>query len=523
MNFPRKDPVAEAGRTLWRRGWFGATAILAYLASLKLLLHLLTSGNYGYFRDELYYMAAGERLALGYVDFPPFVAVVTAFTRLLLGDSTVALRFFPAVAGALVVVLAGLMARELGGGRFAQGLAALAALVAPNFLVMGTFISMDAFDQLFWVSAAFVLLLILKQDRPRLWLLFGLIAGLGVLTKITMLYFGFAVFAALLLTSSRKHLLTPWPWLGGAIALVFLLPYVIWQITHGWPTLEFWADYGAKVDPASPIEFLVEQVLTMQPLTLPLWLAGLYYYLFSRDGRTLRPLGLIYVLLFAIFAIQNAKFYFLAPAYPMLFAAGALSLERLVRRRSWNWLKPAYAAVLLVGGIALAPMVVPILPVETLANITGAEGGAGIKQERREEGQLPQHFADRFGWENMAATVAGVYDSLPAEDRSRACVFTANYGEAGAIDFFGPEYGLPEAISGHNSYYIWGPGDCTGEVVISVGVPRGDLKTVFGEVEKEAMIRCEYCMPDEDDLPVYVCRDPSASLQDLWPQVKHYD
>jgi hypothetical protein len=367
------------------------------------------------------------------------------------------------------------------------------------------------------------LILILKRDRPRLWLLFGLIAGLGVLTKITMLYFGLAVFVALLLTPARRYLFTPWPWLGGAISALFLLPYVYWQIAHGWPTLEFWTDYGAKVDPASPIEFLVEQVLTMQPLTLPLWLAGLYYYLFSRNGRTLRPLGLIYVLLFALFAIQNAKFYFLAPAYPMLFAAGALSLERLVRRSSWNWLKPTYAAVLLVGGIALAPMVVPILPIETFASITGAGGGAGVKQERREEGQLPQHFADRFGWENMVATVAGVYDSLPAEDRSRACVFTANYGEAGAIDFFGPEYGLPEAISGHNSYYIWGPGDCTGEVVISVGVSRQHLETVFGEVEEEAMIRCEYCMPDEDDLPVYLCRDPRASLQELWPQVKHYD
>ena len=265
-------------------------------------------------------------------------------------------------------------------------MAALAALVAPNFLVMGTFMSMDAFDQLFWVSAAFVLILILKQDRPRLWLLFGLIAGLGVLTKITMLYFGFAVLVALLLTSSRRHLLAPWPWLGGAISALFLLPYVYWQIAHGWPTLEFWADYGAKVDPASPIEFLVEQVLTMQPLTLPLWLAGLYYYLFSGDGRTLRPLGLIYVLLFALFAIQNAKFYFLAPAYPMLFAAGALSLERLVRRRSWTWLKPAYAAVLLVGGIALAPMVVPILPVETLASITGAGEAPGSSRSAAKKG-----------------------------------------------------------------------------------------------------------------------------------------
>jgi hypothetical protein len=523
---PCMSESARAGpgeRSSRGRVLLGATGLLVILALCKLSLHLLTSDNYGYFRDELYYVAASERLDLGYVDFPPLVAIVTAFTRLLLGDSLLALRLLPALAGALVVVIAGLMARELGGGRFAQGLAALATFVAPSFLVMGTFISMDAFDQLFWVSAAYVLIVILKRDRPRLWLLFGLIAGLGVLTKITMLYFGFAVFVALLITSARRHLLTPWPWLGGVVALAFLLPYVYWQLTHGWPTLEFWADYGEKVDPASPIEFLVEQVVTMQPLTLPLWLAGLYYYLFSRDGRPLRPLGLIYVLLFAFFAVQNAKFYFLAPAYPMLFAAGAFVLERLVGRRNLSWLKPTYAVVLLVGGMALAPMVVPILPVETLASITGAGGDTGIKQERREEGELPQHFADRFGWENMAATVAGVYDSLPAEDRIRACVFTANYGEAGAIDFFGEEYELPNAVSGHNSYYIWGPGRCTGEVVISVGLPRGDLEAFFGEVEQEATIRCNYCMPDEDDLPVYVCRDPRAPLEELWPRVKHYD
>ncbi len=198
-------------RTARKGAWFGATAILVYLALFKLLLHLLTNGNYGYFRDELYYMAAGERLDLGYVDFPPFVALITAFTRLLLGDSPVALRFFPALAGALVVVLAGLMARELGGGRFAQGLAAVATLVAPSFLVMGTFISMDALDQLFWVSASYVLLLILKRNQPRLWVVFGLVAGVGLLTKLTMLSFGFAVFVALLLTPARRHLLTPWP------------------------------------------------------------------------------------------------------------------------------------------------------------------------------------------------------------------------------------------------------------------------------------------------------------------------
>ena len=229
------------------------TAILVYLALAKLLLHLLTADDYGYFRDELYYMAAGERLDLGYVDFPPFVAIVAAVTRWLLGDSLLALHLFPVLAGVMVVVLTGLMARELGGGRFAQGMAALATLVAPSFLVMGTFLSMDAFDQLWWVLASYFLLLILKREKPRLWLVFGLVAGLGLLTKITMLYFGFAVFVGLLLTPARRHLLTPWPWLGGVVASAFLLPYVFWQIRHGWPTLEFWADYGEKVDPASPL------------------------------------------------------------------------------------------------------------------------------------------------------------------------------------------------------------------------------------------------------------------------------
>jgi hypothetical protein len=516
----RGQPAQRSGSVL-----FGATGILVFLALVKLLLHLLTADNYGYFRDELYYVAAGEHLDLGYVDYPPFVALVARATLMLFGDSLVALHLFPALAGAVVVVLAGLMARELGGGRFAQGLAALATLIAPTMLVFGTWLSMDAFDQLFWVLAIYILLLILKRDRPRLWLAFGLVAGLGLLTKLTMLYVGLAVFLALLLTSARRHLLTPWPWIGGAVAFIFLLPYAIWEVAHGWPTLEFWANYGAKVDPASPIEFLVEQIVTMQPPTLPLWLAGLYYYLFSREGRPYRALGWTFVILFAIFMIQNARFYFLAPAYPMLFAAGAVVIDRFIRRRNWNWLKPAYVIVLAISGIVIAPItVVPILPVDTLASITGAAGGdAGVEIETREVAQLPQNFADRFGWKNMTATVAGVYDGLPVDKRSRACILAGNYGEASAINFFGPAHGLPNAISGHNSYYIWGPGDCTGEVVISVGVPRERLKAEFGEIEQRATVRCEYCMPDENNLPVYICQEPKTSLQNAWPRFKHYD
>ena len=508
------------GRTLT-----GATAVLVYLALAKVLLHLLTAGNYGYFRDELYYVAAGEHLDLGYVDYPPFVALVASLTRELFGDSLVALHVFPALAGAAVVVLAGLMARELGGGRFAQGLAALATFIAPNMLVFGTWLSMDAFDQLFWVGGTYTLILILVRDRPRLWLAFGLIAGLGLLTKLTMLYFGLAVFVALLLTPARRQLLTPWPWLGGALALGFLSPYVIWQFVNGWPTLGFWSNYGAKVDPSSPFEFLLEQIVTMQPPTLPLWIAGLYFYLFARDGRPVRVLGWVYVVLFALFLIQNARFYFLAPAYPMLFAAGALMAERLLRRRNWGWIKPAYVVILAVSGIVVAPLtVVPVLPVETLARITGAVGGdAGVQIETREVALLPQNFADRFGWRKMTATVAEVYDDLPADQQDKACILTGNYGEAGAIDFFGPAHGLPNAISGHNSYYLWGPGDCTGEVVISVGVPLDLLQEEFGSVERKATVRCGYCMPDENGLPVYVNKEPRMPLKEAWPKFKHYN
>ena len=360
-------------RWQWLSGGMAVTILLAFV---KLLVHVLTASNYGYFRDELYYMAAGRHLAFGYVDFPPFVALVAAFTRVLLGESLLALHFFPALAGAAVVVLTGLMARELGGGRFAQGLAALAVLVAPNFLVFGTWLTMDAFDQLWWVLASYVLLLILKRDRPRLWPLFGLVVGLGLLTKVTVLFFGFAVLLALLVTPARGQLRTPWPWLGGVIAFAFLAPYALWNASNGWPTLEFWGEYGSKVAPTSPAGFVVQQVLTMNPGTLPVWCAGLYYYLFSSEGKPLRPLGWVYVVLFALFLIQDTKFYFLAPAYPALFAAGALEIERFVRRRGWDRAGFAYTCVLALSGLVIGPLtVVPALPVGTLAGITGAAGG----------------------------------------------------------------------------------------------------------------------------------------------------
>lgn len=507
-----------------RQVLLGPTAVLVYLALFKLLLHFATSGGYGYFRDELYYLAASKHLDFGYVDYPPFVAMITATTRWLLGDSLFALHFFPAVAGALTVLLAGLMARQLGGGRFAQGLAALAVVVTPVYLAINSLLSMDSFDQLFWVLAVYIVLMILKKDEPRLWLLFGLVAGIGLMTKVTTLYLGAALVIALLLTRGRKYLLSKWLWLGGLMALAIFSPYILWQIAHDWPTLEFWQTYAAaKTYPVTPLEFLSQQIVGAHPLALPLWLAGLGTYFFAAEAKRYRPLGWVYLILYVVFTIQQAKLYFLAATYPMLFAAGALMLEKFIQGRQWHWLKPTYASILVSGGVVVAPLFLPVLPVETFIKYSSLLGGdAGIKTERQETGQLPQHFADRFGWESMVETVAKVYNSLPPEERSGSCILTGNYGQAGAIDLFGETYNLPQAISGHNNYYLWGPRDCT-KVVIAVAVSPYDLRRAFKEVTFASSTRCEYCMPNENNQSIYVCRDPRVELGEVWSRFKWYE
>lgn len=507
-----------------RQTLLGDTALLIYLAFIKFLVQLVVSGNYGFFRDELYYIDAGKHLAFGYVEFPPFIALLAASIHTVNGSSLVIYHLFPASAGAVLVLLTGLIARELGGGRFAQCLAALASLAALTFLAIDSIFSMDSFDELWWVLMAYILIRLIQREQPRLWLLFGLVAGIGLTTKVTMLMFGFAIVVGLLLTPQRKYLFNKWAWIGGAIAFAFLLPYILWNAANDWPTLEFWSTYtSGHTNPASALGFLYQQVLTMNPLTLPLWLAGVYYYFFNQAGKPYRVFGWAFVILYILFTITSAKLYFLAPAYPMLFAAGSLVVARIVGNPRLGWLKSAYISLLVLVGLGLSPLVMPILPPSLYGRATAIVGGnAGIKVENHVTGVLPQQLADRFGWDTMSATVARVYHSLPQDEQAQACIFTENYGEAGAIDFYGPQHHLPQAISGHNTYYLWGPGKCTGAVVISIGNPLSMLQPAFASVTKAATITCAYCMPAENDLPVYVCLHLKTSIQAIWPSVKHY-
>ncbi len=502
----------------------GAPAVALYLSAFKLILHFLTNGQYGYFRDELYYLACGEHLDWGYVDQAPLIAVVARLQRAALGDSLFAVRFLPALAGAATVCLTGLIARELGGGRFGVALSCLALVVAPAYLAGNHILTMNAFEPLCWVACAYLFVRVVKTGDERLWLWFGVVAGLGLMNKHSTLAFGFAFVAGLLLTPARGYFLSRWLWLGGAAALLIFLPNVLWQVAHGWPTVEVLRNADKNQNVAfSLAEFLKGQALFMHPLTLPVWVAGLYFYLASKAGRPWRALGWAYVALFALMVVFRAKIYYLVPFYPILLAAGGVQFEAWLARPGWRArLKPATLALLAFGGAVMAPLAVPVLPVETFIRYQRALGVEPPRLEKLSLRELPQHYADMFGWEEMTGQVARVYNSLPAEERARCAVFARNYGQAGAIDFFGARHGLPKAIGKHQNYFLWGPRDYTGECVITVGERERDVRKSFDHVELAATISHPSARPHENNLPVFVCRRPKRPLKEIWPDVKCY-
>ncbi len=505
--------------------WLLGTGIFVTVAAVvKLLLHLYAGRHYGYFVDELYYLACGQHLAWGYVDQPPLIAALAWAVRGTLGTSLPAIHLLPTLAGAGLVLLTGLVARELGGGRFAQGLAALAALASPGILVMDHFFTMNAFEPLFWTGCAYVLIRIVKTGDQRLWLWFGVLAGVGLENKHSMLTFGFALIVGVLLTSERKAFCSRWLWLAGLIAFLIFLPNLWWNIQHHFPFLELQANIarsGRNV-PMPPLRFLGESALSMLPLSLPIWLAGLWHYLFSAEGRPFRALGWAWLITAGIIMLLNPRTYYLFPAFPILFAAGGVAWERWLARPKVQWIKPAWCAGIVALGALAAPLMIPVLPVETYIRYAKAIHFEQPRIERHRLGPLPQLFADQFGWEEMTATVAHVYNSLPPDVRAKTAIFGQNYGQAGAIDLFGPKDGLPRAISGHQSYFYWGPRGYTGESMIVMGDRRERLEELFAYVEKVARVEHPYSMPYEH-FDVYYCRGLKWNLKDVWPKVKSWD
>ena len=512
--------------TIVRRFFRDGPLVLSALALLAFLVHIIVNATtaYGFFRDELYYVACTEHLAFGYVDQPPLSILLLALSRLIFGDSLVGLRVLPALVAALTVFFTGSLARLLGGGRYAQTLAALCALIAPQYLGMMNYFSMNSFDVLFWLIAMILVVRIIKEENPRLWLLFGVVAGLGAQNKFSVFFLCFGIAVGLLLTSERKHLLNRWFWLGAGIAAIIFLPHIIWQIANNFPTVEFVRNATANKNVIStPLEFLLAQILFMSPFTFPIWALGIVYFFFWKQGKQFRLFGWSYVAIFALFVLQRGKPYYLSPIYPIFLAGGAIAIETFIQKRWWQWLRATIVAVLAVNGVLGAPFALPVLPPETFIAYSNALGIQPSPEERHEMGKLPQHFADMFGWEEQVAAVARAFHKLSPAEQAKCALVGDNYGRAGAIDFFGTKYGLPKAISRHNNYWLWGTRGYTGEVVIVIGGGLEDKQAVFESVEVTETVSCEYCMPYENNLRVYICRGLKVPLDELWATHKSFD
>jgi hypothetical protein len=507
-----------------KRTHFGDLLLIAFFSAVALLVHLLTNGRYGYFRDELYYLACARHLDFGYVDQPPLSILFLRLSQLLMGDSLFAIRLFPALAGAAIVALTGIIAREIGGRGWAIVLACAATLCALFNLAVGSFFSMNAFEPLFWMGIVYLLVRIINGGAPTLWLWFGTLLGLGIENKHSTVFFAAGVLIALLLTSERRHFAQKWIWLGGLLAFVIALPNIVWEARYHWPTYELLRNiaHSNKNVALSPVEFIVQQAVFLNLGTLPLWLGGLFWLFCSRDGRRYRIIGIIYLVTLAEFIVLHGKSYYLAPAYPMLFAAGGVAVERIFAARL-IWLKPALLTLVLVTGALFAPTVLPILPPDKLVAYMRAIHMEPPRTETSHTEALPQIFADQFGWEQMVGSVAHVYHHLRPEDEKRAAIFCQNYGEAGAIDFFGPKLGLPPAISGHQNYFLWGPRDWNGEVILVLDTNDDDERELFGSVEDLGQVVSNpWAMPYERQRHIYLCRNLKVSVRELWPRVKNW-
>ncbi|MGB6942773.1 MAG: glycosyltransferase family 39 protein [Bryobacteraceae bacterium] len=501
-----------------------AGAILLAIAVCKLAVHLYAGRHYGYFVDELYYLACSRHLDWGYVDQPPLIALVTFVVRVVLGQSLAAIRLLPALAGVAEVLLTALIARELGGKRFAQALAAMAALVAPGILGADGILTMNAFEPWFWMGCAYLLIRLIKTENTKLWIWFGILAGFGLENKYSMLIFGAGLVLGLLLSGERRLLQNRWLWIGGLIAFLIFLPNLIWDIQHHFPFLELQANIRAsgRDVPLGPVAFFRQEILLMHPLTLPIWLAGLWFYFFTKAGQRFRAIGWAWIFTAVVIVTMSPRVYYLFPVFPVLFAGGGVLWEHLLARPRLAWLKIGYPAAMLLAGAVLAPLAIPLLPPETYIRYTKTIGLQQPAIETHRLGPLPQIFADQFGWEEMAAAVARVYNSLPPEVRARTAIFAQTYGQAGAIDLFGPKYGLPPAISGHQSYFLWGPRGYTGVSMIVMDDSQETLERLFTRVQKAGSVYHPYSMPYEH-FDVYYCQGMHPPLAELWPKLKRWD
>jgi 4-amino-4-deoxy-L-arabinose transferase-like glycosyltransferase len=509
-----------------------ASRPIAALSALAFALHVAVNwfSPYGFQRDEFLYMAMGRHLQLWRMDFPPFIAILSQVERFVLGDSIVAIRFAGSITTGLLVLLAALIARELGGGRFAQIFAAIAVLVSPLFLRAGVLFQPVVFDQLWWTLALYTLVRLcagaarddMLDTTPRWWIALGVACGVGLLTKFSLLFFGAALVAAIVISPQRRVILTPWPWIAAVIAFVLGSPSIVGQIALGYPVVDQMKTLqGSQLAHVSFWSFVTGQFFLGPGLLLGV--AGALYLVMANRMRPFRSVGWTCIGAFVLLLVLHGKSYYIGPIYPTLFAAGAVMFERWSERRAYgiSMASRVVAIALLVATATIgAPLELPIFSKELTASFASRMGlTAATKTNQGTPLKLPQDYADMLGWPELVNAVAKVYDSLPPEKRAQVVLVGENYGEAGAMEFYGPKLGLPGVVSAAGSYWFFGPGEKPGTVVVSLGVTREDLEKFYDTVTPAGRVLNDWGVPEEQDVSIYVGENPKATLQQVWPKL----
>jgi len=483
-----------------------------------LVLTVATAGHYGFFGDELYYLECSKHLAFGYVDHPPLIAILTFISRTIFGETIIGLRFISGLFGAFTVFFTTKIAGEIGGGKYSQALAALTICFGLAFPALSSFFSMNPVDIMLCTLFTLMFLKTIRAPSPKKWITLGIISGFGLLNKYTFLVLGFSLLVSLIITKKWHILKSPWIYLSGLIGLLMFLPHILWEINNGWPTLEFMQNATEyKNLSLSPFAFLSQIIIGLNPFTFPIWLSGLGFLLFSRKIKDYRFLGWTAAIFILIYMLQNSKFYYVVPIFPLLLSSGAVAVEQFLIMFHTGVPKLAVLTILIISGCVLMPLAVPILPVDQLVKYSKTLGLQNeLRMEKGESIALPLHFAYRFGWKELVDTVADAYYNLPQEQRKKCAILASWYGIAGAIDHYGQKYKLPDAICPRNNYWIWGTHDYSGEVVLAVGYNSHTLKKYFNSVKQAASFTHQYAY----NQIIYLCRKPKKTLKQMWPELK---
>ena len=500
------------------------TAVAVAIAGATTLVLLLVGGRYGFHRDELYFLEASKHMAWGYVDQPPLSVALIWLSRDVFGESPLGIRILPAIASGATVYVTVLLTRELGGGKFPQTLAALCAALSPLVLAAGHISGPTVYDLLAWTVVSLLVIRILRTGRERLWLGVGLAIGVALLDKETILLLVGGLVFGLLLTRRGDVLMSPWLWVGAAIALIIWSPNLAWEAANGWPTVEMSRNLHAEHSGiAYTMQYVPLQLLILGFATAPIWLAGGWALWREEPFHAYRLFAVAFAIVFvAVGLLMADRPYYLGGFFFVLLAAGSIVTEGVVdgrrrffsraaprRRVIWRSRRAALTFVAVVGIVGL-PLSLPILPASTLATVPLQN--------------INYNLGEMVGWPHMVGQIGAVYESLPAAERAHAAILTSNYGEAGAVDRYGPAIGLPEAFSGHNSFWWWGRPLETTTTAVVVGYDEGYLRRFFSGVRLAGHLENGLKVDDDEEgEPIVVCSDPRAPWSVLWPELRHYD